>query len=157
MNDFWRRRVKEPILAQLTQGVTPEKLALTCALGGAIGVFPILGSTTLLCLLVGIFLKLNQPAIQAVNYVVYPFQLGLLPVFVRLGEKLYGAEPVPLFPTDLIREFMQGPDPFLSKYGRAGIYAITAWALIAPVFVIGIYFPLRAIFKGVLRESRGQA
>ncbi len=157
MKNFWRTRVKEPILAQLTQGVTPEKLALTCALGGAIGVFPILGSTTLLCFLIGIFLKLNQPAIQAVNYVVYPLQLGLLPLFVRLGEKLYGAQPVPLMPSDLIREFTQGPAPFLSKYGLAGIYGISAWALLAPLVAAPVYYVLVSIFKGAARESRRKA
>ena len=48
---FWRRRVVEPIAGQLKQGITPEKIALTIALGMALGIFPILGSTMLLCAL----------------------------------------------------------------------------------------------------------
>ena len=46
---FWKRRVVTPLIAQLKQGVTPEKLALTVALGLVLGIFPILGATTLLC------------------------------------------------------------------------------------------------------------
>ena len=61
---FWRRRVRDPIMAQLKQGTTPEKIALTIGLGVALGVFPILGSTTALCLAAAALLKLNQPVIQ---------------------------------------------------------------------------------------------
>lgn len=46
---FFYRRLIRPILDLLRQGVTPEKIALSIALGGALGVFPALGSTTALC------------------------------------------------------------------------------------------------------------
>ncbi len=45
--------------------MTPEKMALSLALGGALGVFPALGCTTLLCTLVAIVLRLNLPAAWA--------------------------------------------------------------------------------------------
>src|SRR5256885_328582 len=69
------RRIIAPILAQLRQGITPEKIALTLALGAALGIFPILGASTLLCAIAGIWLRLNQPVIQLTNYLVYPLQL----------------------------------------------------------------------------------
>lgn len=65
---WWRRRIVAPVIAQLKQGATPEKLALTVALGFVLGVFPILGSATLLCGLAAWALRLNQPVIQIVNY-----------------------------------------------------------------------------------------
>lgn len=146
-SDFLRRRVVDPIKNQLTQGVTPHLLALSCALGITLGIFPLLGTTTLLCLLVGIVLKLNQPSIQAVNYLVYPLQIALVPVFVRLGEMLFDAQPVPLMPTTLVKEFAEGPKPFLTKYGMAGVYGVTAWAIAAPLVIAAVYFPLAKIFK----------
>ena len=48
---FFRRRVARPILELLRQGVTPEKMAMSLALGVALGVFPVLGTTTALCAL----------------------------------------------------------------------------------------------------------
>src|SRR5678815_1310745 len=93
---FWQRRIVTPIVAQLTQGVTPQKIALTIALGLMLGIFPILGSTTALCALAGIVLKLNQPIIQLVNYLGYPLQLALLIPFYRAGEHLLGRTPIPL-------------------------------------------------------------
>ena len=60
-----RRWVVRPVLQQLTQGVTPAKLAAAIAWGVTLGLFPILGSNTLLTLIVGVPLGLNQPVLQA--------------------------------------------------------------------------------------------
>ena len=68
----------DPIAAQLTQGITPEKIALTLAVGSALALFPILGTTTLLCLLAGILLRLNQPIIQMVNALCTPLHLPVI-------------------------------------------------------------------------------
>src|SRR3546814_7810456 len=64
---LWRRWLIDPVVAQLRQGITPERIALTLALASIISVFPILGSTTLLCALVAAWLRLNQPLIQLAN------------------------------------------------------------------------------------------
>ncbi len=151
---FWRRRIVDPLAAQLTQGVTPERLALACAVGAALGVFPILGSSTLLCLLAGIILKLNQPALQTVNYLVYPLQILLLPALVRLGEILFRADPVPFTPQGLIREFSQGIAPFLAKYGQAGLHGIAAWFLLAPAAAAMIYLALVPVFRKLERARK---
>jgi uncharacterized protein (DUF2062 family) len=100
---FLHRRLVRPVLDLLRQGVTPEKIALSLALGVALGVFPVLGSTTALCALAALALRLNLPAIQIVNYFVYPLQIALLIPFFRLGERLFRA---PIFPFPF-RRFMR--------------------------------------------------
>ena len=141
---WWQRRVVAPIVAQLKQGITPQKIALTLALGGVIGIFPILGATTLLCAVVGIWLRLNQPIIQLVNYLVYPAQLILLIPFYRAGERLFGAEPVPIVNVaGLIARFGESPWQFILDYGLVGLYGITVWALVAAPLVALGYFLLK--------------
>ena len=88
---FLYRKLVWPLLDLLRQGVSPGKIALSLALGVALGVFPVLGSTTTLCALAAFALQLNLPAIQIVNYFVYPLQIALLIPFFRLGEKLFRA------------------------------------------------------------------
>jgi uncharacterized protein (DUF2062 family) len=148
---FWQRRVIAPIASQLTQGVTPEKIALTIALGIALGVFPILGSTTLLCALAGILVRLNQPIIQAVNYLVYPLQLVLLIPFYRAGEHLLGRAPIPLSVSLLVDRFRADTLQFLKDFGMIGVGGILVWLIIAPVTIAAIYFstrgPLRALSR----------
>lgn len=146
---FWRRRVVDPILAQLRQGVTPPQVALTLALGAVLGVFPILGACTILCAIAGVALRLNQPMIQLVNYLVYPLQVLLLIPFYRAGEKLFGAEPVPIVDVgSLIARFGADPWQFILDYGRVGLYGIVVWLIVAP--------PLAAILYAILRPTVGR-
>jgi steroid 5-alpha reductase family enzyme/uncharacterized protein (DUF2062 family) len=94
--DIFHGRLLRPILDLLRQGVTPKKIALSLALGVALGVFPLLGSTTALCAVAALVLRLNLPAIQVINYFVYPLQIALLIPFFRLGERLFRAPHLPL-------------------------------------------------------------
>jgi uncharacterized protein (DUF2062 family) len=150
---FWRRRVITPIVAQLTQGVTPEKIALTVALGIALGVFPILGSSTALCAIAGIVIRLNQPIIQAVNYLVYPLQLVLLIPFYRAGEHLLGRAPIPLSITLLVDRFRADAGQFLADFGMIGVGGILVWLIVAPIAIAVIYAatrgPLRKLARGI--------
>lgn len=141
-------------MAQLSQGITPDKIALTLALGGVLGIFPILGATTALCALVGLWLRLNQPIIQLVNYLVYPAQIVLLLPFYRAGESLFGQPHVPIFSvTDLAERFAAGPWQFLVDYGMVGLYGIVVWLLVAPLLAAAVYFILRPLLKNLAQRS----
>jgi uncharacterized protein (DUF2062 family) len=93
---FIYRRLIRPILDLLRQGVTPEKLALSLALGLVLSVFPAVGWTTTLCALAALIFRLNLPAIQMINYFMYPAQIALLLPFFRLGEKVFRAPHLPI-------------------------------------------------------------
>jgi uncharacterized protein (DUF2062 family) len=158
---WWHRRVVAPILAQLQQGITPRQIAITLAAGLVIGIFPLLGVTTLLCALVGIGLRLNQPLIQLVNYLVYPLQIALLFPFYRAGEWLFRQAPVPLFSiVELSRRFVEDPLQFVVDYGLVALYGISVWALLAPVLFALLYGLLRPVVQAMaagLRRSRSAA
>jgi uncharacterized protein (DUF2062 family) len=141
-----------PIVAQLTQGVTPEKIAFTLALGIALGVFPILGSTTVLCAIAGVLVRLNQPIIQAINYLVYPLQLVLLIPFYRVGEYLLGRHPVPLSVTLLIDRFRADTAQFLKDFGMIGVGGILVWLIVAPIAIAGVYFATRGPLRALARR-----
>ncbi len=144
---WFRRRVLRPLLEQLRQGATPEGLAASCAVGVVIGVNPILGSTTVLCLAAGALGRLNHAALQLANHLVYPLELVLLPVFVRLGEWVFRLDPVPLNPITLVQEFMTGPMVFLRKFGGSGLAGVAVWLVLGvPLGFLGARI-LRAIFQ----------
>ena len=69
----------------LRQGITPQRLALTLALGFALGCIPVIGIPTALCAMVALLFRLNLPAMQAANYIAMPFQLALIVPLARLG------------------------------------------------------------------------
>ena len=86
MKDRLRRWLWEPLLTQLRQGLSPERLAWTVAVGLALGVYPVLGVTTFLCLGAAHAARLNQPVIHLVNQAAYPLQLLLLVPFMKVGR-----------------------------------------------------------------------
>jgi uncharacterized protein (DUF2062 family) len=132
VGDWLRRRIRDPLVAELRQGATPEGLATSLATGAAIGLLPFLGTTTVLCALAGRLFRLNHVALQVTNYLLYPAQVALIVPFVRLGETLLGAEAMPIDPATVITEFTASPAAFLSKFGMAGVHAFLAWALVVP-------------------------
>jgi uncharacterized protein (DUF2062 family) len=148
---FWQRRVIDPIVHQLTQGITPEKIALTVAVGSALALFPILGTTTLLCLLVGIALRLNQPIIQAVNYLCYPIHLPLIWWMVRTGEWLFGEPHRPFKMRVLANLLWEEPLQFLRVFGVTGLHAIVVWAILAPFWILLLYHLLLPVFREITR------
>jgi uncharacterized protein (DUF2062 family) len=144
MNDrstgFWSRRMVAPLRAQLTQGVTPDRIAFTLAVGTACSLLPFLGFTTLLNLGVGLWLRLNQPILQTLNQLLGGVQLVLILVYVRVGEAIWHAPAMPLSVSGLVAAFRADPAAFLQRFGWTGIHAATAWALSAPLIVAAIIF-----------------
>lgn len=146
---WWRRRVVDPLARQLTQGLSPERLALALAVGGVIALNPFLGTTTLSCVAAGVALRLNQPALQIANLLGAPFQFALIIPWVRAGEWLYGAAPTPLNPTLLAKAFAALPAGFLERFGWTGLHAATAWLLAAPLLGGALFLALRPLLRAL--------
>lgn len=147
---WWRRWLVAPVLAQLTSGTSPERLAWTIALGMVLGVFPIMGSTTLVCLAAGWAFRLNQPVLHVFRAVVYPLHLLLILVFIHLGEHLFGAPLLSFSIPELMGKFKDDPLLFFHEFGIAALQGVAAWLLIAPVATLLI----RTAALPILRQLR---
>src|ERR1700676_1171710 len=156
MNGFFKRRVLQPIVDLLKQGVTPEKMALSLALGAAFGVFPALGWTTSLCAIAALALRLNLPAIQIVNYFMYPVQIALLLPFFRLGEKLFRAPHLPISVSQMYAMIHASVWGAIKLLGTTTWHAIVVWAMMAPLFVALLYAILVPLLRRVLRRQAAQ-
>jgi uncharacterized protein (DUF2062 family) len=154
--NLWQRIVRDPIVKQLTQGITPEKLGLTVAVGSACALFPILGTTTVLCLLVAIALKLNQPIIQLLNQALWPVHLWTIYVCVRLGEMIYRVPHVSFSPRHMKELLWNSPGQFFHQFGSTILCAVTAWLVLAPFFIVIVYYVLLPLLRGIARV-RAQA
>ena len=150
---FWQRRLLRPLRTQLTQGVTPDRLALTIAVGTACSLLPFFGLTTLLNLGVGLWLRLNQPILQTVNYLLTAAQVALILAYVRLGEWIWQAPPVTLSVPTLVTAFREDPGAFLVRFGLTGVHAATAWLLTSPILVAALYYSLRPALRKLSRKQ----
>ena len=142
-----RRRVLDPLTAQLTQGVSPGRLALALSLGGVVGVFPVLGTTTLLCAALAAALRLNQPAIQVANYLAYPLQLALFIPFFQAGAWLFDQPPVSFTLGQLQDELGADALGTIGRYLVHDLRAVAAWAAAAPPVGVLLFALLRAVLR----------
>ena len=125
----------------LRQGISPRRLALTLALGFVVGCIPLVGLPTGLCAVIALAFGLNQPAIQAANYLAMPFQVALVVPLVRLGAKLI---PIATAPGISLKMLAHSPVQLLAHSPRLAIQiggmagqALVAWLLFAvPVVVL---------------------
>ncbi len=93
----------------------------------------------MLCLLAAWILRLNQPLMQLLNYLVFPLQILLFVPFLQLGASLLGDPTPPLAqqwgPQQLLAEPLQA----LRLAGEANLLAGAAWALTALPLALACY------------------
>ncbi len=145
------------VITQLKTGLTPEKLGWTLAAGSALGCFPVIGTTTLLCFLAGAAFRLNQPVLQLVNYLVYPLQLLLLVPFFALGAAWFGTGSFPFTTETLLAGFRSDFWGMLAGLGGALWLAVLVWMILvpAPALLGGflLRFPIRLLIRRFSEEN----
>ena len=123
------KSIQRKAAAWLRQGISPRRLALTLALGFAIGCIPVVGIPTVMCAALALAFRLNLPAIQAANYAVMPLQVVLIVPFVRLGGKFHIFAPRPAFGAQALLH--SSPLAAASLMGGLAGQALLAWLVIA--------------------------
>ena len=131
-NWFYRRAVL-PILALLRMGATPRALAWSIAVGLVIGINPIVGTTTLLCLAAAFLFRLNVVASQIANHAVFPLELALVIPFIRLGSRVFGTAAMPLSPHVFFHAARTAPLALTRELWLWEWHALVLWAAVALV------------------------
>ncbi len=160
-SSFFRRRVVAPLVDLVHVGASPHQLAWSLAAGAVIGINPIVGSTTLLCLGIALGFRLNLIASQIANHLCFPIQLALVLVFLRAGEILFHTGPPPLDAGDLLHLMRTHPGPTAHTLWMWEWHAIVVWLLAATVLmplIAAILYPilrrlLAALHRHPIHES----
>jgi len=116
------------------EGLPPERAALLLSVGLVLGVFPIVGLPTVLCLLAALGLRLNFAALQLLNNLSSPLQLALLLPLTRAGAWLCG-DAVPDGGTAA------------GRFGAAAVHALAGWGCICVPSGILLYLVLIPIMR----------
>ena len=150
--EFLRRRIRDPIRQQLTQGLSPEKIALSIAVALAIAVNPIVGTTTILCFAAAWALRLNQPIVQAINWSSYALQLLLIFPFIRFGEWLFRAPRENRKLEQLVAMMRANLPEAVRQLGTTLGHAFAAWLAAAPFLVAVIYAAALPLVRLIARR-----
>lgn len=147
MPNLSHRSLAASLLHLLRQGLTPEKLALSLALGIGLSCFPIFGTTTILCIIVALAFGLNLPAIQVGNYLALPLQLVLFLPFLRLGERLLRAPAMPLSPEQLLALARTSPDKTAHLLLASQWHCILGWLVVCPGITLLSFLIVRPLMQ----------
>ena len=151
------RRVALPVLALLRMGATPEKLAWSIAAGLLIGINPIIGSTTILCLALAVVFRLNVAASQIGNHVVYPLELLLVIPFIRAASRVFHSAPMPLSASELAHAAREHPLHLTRQLWLWEWHAFLLWIILAAVAVPLVALTLTPLLRRLLlRVERHQ-
>jgi len=147
--------MKRKAAVWLRQGISPRRLALTLALGFAIGCFPVVGIPTALCAVLALALRLILPAIQAANYLVMPLQFALIVPFVRLGGWLLAIGPGQAAKAGTLLHLP--PLSLFSQLGWLAGEAMLAWLVIAVPAVLLMTLTLTVLLRRVPALAAAEA
>ncbi|MEQ1884768.1 MAG: DUF2062 domain-containing protein [Bryobacteraceae bacterium] len=148
-----RYRWLQPFLQLLQQGMAPEKLALTIALGAILGVTPVLGSTTLLCTLAAVALRLNLAAIQLVNGLVYPLQVLLLIPFYKAGAWMFRADASGISLEGIMQLMRTGIPHAIAALWIVTMHALVAWLFLGAATSAILYVALLPLIRQIWRRT----
>jgi uncharacterized protein (DUF2062 family) len=146
-HNWFYRRVVLPILALLRMGAAPRTLARSIAAGLLIGINPMLGSTTLLCLAVAFAFRLNLVASQLANHIAWPLELALVVPFIRLGSLIFHTAAMPLSPRLFMEAARRTPVALTRQLWMWEWHAFVLWAAISAVAMPAIALALTPVLR----------
>lgn len=147
----WARGKLDPLLVILKKGAEPKQLALSSALGITLGIFPICGTTVILCGVAAALLgsSIHTPTLMLANFVAMPIELSLVVPFLRLGEIISGGAHFALS-SDALRMVITGQ---ASRDVLLGVlHVLIGWAVTAPFILVVLYVVFIPCFKVLVRK-----
>jgi uncharacterized protein (DUF2062 family) len=131
-------------------GATPRTLAWSIAAGLLIGINPMLGTTTVLCLAAAFSFRLNVAASQIANHAMFPLELLLVIPFIRLGSLVFGTREMPLSPRLFLQEARTAPVALTRQLWLWEWHAFVLWAAISVVAAPLIALALTPLLERLL-------
>jgi len=142
------KTLKVLLIRNIRLGRNPKTLSASVALGSVLGLFPIPGVATFMCIVVALVLRLNPVVLQAFNFAVYPLQIGMLGVYYALGNLWFGPigalAEISRIPAMARQDLLAG----LQSVSHIALPVIGAWFLTGPLIGLLLYGMVRpAMFK----------
>ena len=129
-----QRRVLKPLLEVLSVGCSPQRLAWSVAVGLALGLNPLIGSATVVSLLAAAVFRLNLVASQIATHIVYPIEVAMFFLFIRLGDRIFHTGHLPLHRDALLSAFRHHPLDTAKLLWTWEWHALTVWGVAAALF-----------------------
>tara|TARA_B110000093_G_scaffold80751_1_gene87576 strand:+ start:2380 stop:2847 length:468 start_codon:yes stop_codon:yes gene_type:complete len=132
------------VVGQLKQGLGQQACCHAIAAALMIGLFPIMGFSTLMNTFIAAYFRLNQPVVQVCNWIIAPVKIALIFPFLRLGEWLFQANPFRLSLTEFSTRFFNDFATTTAEFAWTFAHAIAGWLICAPL-IYGVIFRISKV------------
>ena len=121
-------------LAPSIRDLSAEEISLILTVGLVLGTFPVYGCPTLLCVLASMVLRVNFPALQVVNQLSLPLQIGMAVPLARLGSRI-------IAPSSGAAATLAG------RLGATALQAIAGWFCVCIPLGVLLYIMLTYLLR----------
>jgi uncharacterized protein (DUF2062 family) len=149
------KRLVALIRKLVTEGLSPQKISWAVALGITLGIHPIYGPVTLIALGLAFLLRLNKALVLAACYAMAFIKPMLILPYLKLGEWLFRADPMPISLVQLSARFAAAPVGTLQEFAWSFLHAFVGWLVTVPLLLGGVYLVMMAVIRR--REDSGAA
>lgn len=146
-------QLKRTLRDFLVQGATPHELALAISLGVIIGMFPVQGTTTLICTFAAIIFRLNLVAIQLANYLSFPLMMLTIIPFYTIGNMMFNKSEFRWKFEELFQLLRNDLWAAVTELSWSVGYAVVVWLIFAPAGLLIIYFISLKILKRIRLQT----
>jgi uncharacterized protein (DUF2062 family) len=153
LKKIFNSKYVQPIKKLLMLGTSPKKIAIAIAGALVIGLFPVLGSTTLLCTVFALTFRLNLPLVQLINYSVYPLQIILILPLMKLGTMVFGFEKLKYGFNEIVSMISHDTLHAIAVLWNVTMQAIGVWLLFAPLLAFLVFSILHPLFKCIKNDK----
>jgi len=136
--DSIKNKVLVPFRLVPANGLSPEKIAFSITIGVLSGIFPVIGLTTILSLILTFLFRQNLFVVQSVQWIMALFQVLLIIPFIQFGAFLLNRQIININIEQIKAAFELGMVEGLKTIGVLHLYGIFAWSIIAvPMGFVG--------------------
>lgn len=140
-----KKKIIDPLVGFLKQGITPSSLALALTAGVIIAYIPVFGISTLLCLMVIWMFKLNPAVVLLANQVAYPLQFIMFIPFLRAGEWLFRAPHIPFSVTQIFAMAKENLWSVVSMLWQSTLYGLVVYVAVSIPVGFVLYYSLKIL------------
>lgn len=139
----------------LPHSISPAKYSLSLTIGFYLGLFPVVGLTTLLGTICALVFRLNIYLVQAMNLLLTPIQLLLLLPFCKLGQLMFFQNKKAIIIT--VQHFIESNNWEILWYLlETALAGITIWLLLSATTCIFVYRFFLKLSRKLLRSNQTQ-
>jgi uncharacterized protein (DUF2062 family) len=150
---FWHRKVREPVMRELTHGTSLPKVTLACILGLVSASWPQIATNPLMALLLAWIFRCNKAITSGISIVFNLLQYILMIPFLRFGETLLGLPHFKTSVPEIITIVITDPIGSFAILGMPLLHAILGWIVAWLIVGPACYFLTKHILKRMMQKN----